>query len=54
MGWLLILFFVVPAIIFRRYTALKGFSFTVMIFAAVSLAMYYPQHFHYLVRGKVK
>ncbi len=45
MGWVLMLFFVTLAIIFRRYPALKGFSFTVMIFAAVSLAMYYPQYF---------
>jgi len=44
-GWLLMLFFVSLAIMFRRYPALKGFSFTVMIFAAVSLAMYYPQYF---------
>jgi bile acid:Na+ symporter, BASS family len=44
-GWLLMLFFVLLAIVFRRYPALKGFSFTVMIFAAVSLAMYYPQYF---------
>ena len=45
MGWVLMLFFVTLAIIFRRYPTLKGFSFTVMIFAAVSLAMYYPQYF---------
>ncbi|MEP7280018.1 MAG: bile acid:sodium symporter family protein [Bacteroidota bacterium] len=44
-GWLLMLFFVLLAFNFRRYPALKGFSFTVTIFAAVSLAMYYPQYF---------
>ncbi|HMC87098.1 MAG TPA: bile acid:sodium symporter family protein [Chitinophagaceae bacterium] len=44
-GWLLMLFFVCLAIAFRRFPALKGFTFTVMIFAAVSLAMYYPQYF---------
>src|SRR5450432_4613014 len=44
-GWLLMLFFVCLAIAFRRFPALKGFAFTVMIFAAVSLAMYYPQYF---------
>ena len=33
------------AIAFRGNTLLKGFSFTVMIFAVVSLAMYYPQYF---------
>jgi bile acid:Na+ symporter, BASS family len=44
-GWMLMLFFVSMAILFRSYPKLKGFSFTVMIFAAVSLAMYYPQYF---------
>ncbi|WP_431209851.1 bile acid:sodium symporter family protein [Puia sp. P3] len=38
-------FFVVVALLFRRSKLLKGFSFTVIIFAAVSLAMYYPQYF---------
>ncbi len=44
-GWMLMLFFVSLAIFFRQTAALKGFSFTVMIFAAVSLAMYYPNYF---------
>ena len=44
-GWLLMLFFVSLAITFRYFPALKGFSFTLIIFAAVSLAMYYPQYF---------
>ncbi len=44
-GWLLMLFFINIAIIFRGITKLKGFSFTTMIFGAVSLAMYYPQYF---------
>jgi len=44
-GWLLMAFFVLIAIGFRQYEMLKGYSFTVMIFAAVSLAMYYPQYF---------
>lgn len=44
-GWLLMLFFTALALAFRSYPALKGFSFTVMILAAVSLAMYYPQYF---------
>ncbi len=44
-GWLLMLFFVSLAITFRSFPALKGFSFTITIFAAVSLAMYYPQYF---------
>lgn len=44
-GWFLMLFFVSLSLWFRTYATLKGFSFTVMIFAAVSLAMYYPQYF---------
>lgn len=44
-GWLLMLFFVMLAMGFRQYELLKGYSFTVMIFAAVSLSMYYPQYF---------
>ncbi|MFT3935141.1 MAG: bile acid:sodium symporter family protein [Chitinophagaceae bacterium] len=45
MGWLLMAFFLALALIFRRIPALKGFSFTIAIFAAVSVAMYYPQYF---------
>jgi BASS family bile acid:Na+ symporter len=44
-GWLLMLFFAALALAFRRFPPLKGFSFMVMICAAVSLAMYYPQYF---------
>jgi BASS family bile acid:Na+ symporter len=44
-GWWLMLFFAALALAFRRHRALKGFSFMVMICAAVSLAMYYPQYF---------
>lgn len=33
------------AAIFRRHQQLKGFAYSIMIFAAVSLAMYYPQNF---------
>jgi BASS family bile acid:Na+ symporter len=44
-GWLLMLFFFVLAVVFRMIPKLKGFAFTVMIFAAVSVAMYYPQYF---------
>lgn len=47
-GWLIMAFFVMIAIAFRRYELLKGYSFTVMIFAAVSLAMYYPHYFIYV------
>ncbi len=44
-GWLLMLFFVSLAIAFRGHHLLRGFSYTVVILAAVSMAMYYPQHF---------
>lgn len=44
-GWILLLFFVSLAIAFRQYAALKGLSYTLVVMAVVSLAMYYPQHF---------
>ncbi len=44
-GWLLMAFFVSLAIAFRSSVVLRGFSFTIMIFAAVSIAMYYPEYF---------
>lgn len=44
-GWTLMLFFVALAFTFRRDTKLQGFTFTIMIFAAVSVAMFYPQYF---------
>jgi BASS family bile acid:Na+ symporter len=44
-GWLLMLFFLMIALGFRQYELLKGYSFTIMIFAAVSLSMYYPHYF---------
>lgn len=44
-GWLLMLFFVCLGIAFRGNQFLKGLSFTVIILAAVSLAMYYPAYF---------
>jgi len=44
-GWLLMLFCVCLAIAFRGNKILKGLSFTALIMASVSLAMYYPQHF---------
>lgn len=47
-GWILMAFFASIAIAFRFYPLLKGYSFTVLIFAAVSLAMYYPQYFIYV------
>ncbi len=47
-GWLLMGFFVSVAVAFRSFELLKGYSFTISIFAAVSLAMYYPQYFVYV------
>src|SRR3954453_11257464 len=44
-GWLLMLFFLSVAAAFRGHKFLKGFSYTVLIFAAVSLSMYYPNYF---------
>lgn len=44
-GWFLMLFFVSLAIAVRGNRLLKGLSFTVMIFAAVSLALYHPVYF---------
>ncbi|HEY0651950.1 MAG TPA: bile acid:sodium symporter family protein [Chryseosolibacter sp.] len=44
-GWLLILLFLAIALRFREHEILKGYSFTVMIFAAVSAAMYFPHYF---------
>ena len=44
-GGVLVLGFICLAIAFRGYELLKGYSYTVTILAAVSLAMYYPQYF---------
>ncbi|MGZ3756641.1 MAG: bile acid:sodium symporter family protein [Mucilaginibacter sp.] len=44
-GWLLMSFFLSLTLIFRNTKKFKGFSFTTMIFAAVSMAMYYPHYF---------
>ena len=44
-GWLLAFFFFSLAIGFRSSQVLKGFTFTVIILAVVSLAMYYPYYF---------
>jgi len=44
-GWSLTLFFVSLAIAFRGNVLLKGLSFTVIIFAAVTLAMFHPDYF---------
>lgn len=44
-GWLLMLFFICLAIAFRSKKLLKGLSFTLVIFAAVTLALYHPEYF---------
>lgn len=44
-GILLMAFFLLVALGFRGYEILKGYSFTIMIFAAVAVSMYYPQYF---------
>lgn len=44
-GPLFIVFFIALAIGFRGYDSLKGFAYTVTIFAAVTTALYYPGYF---------
>ncbi len=44
-GWLLTGFFVSMAIAFRGFELLKGYSYTITILAAASMAMYYPSYF---------
>jgi BASS family bile acid:Na+ symporter len=44
-GPFLIATFVILAIAFRGFVTLKGFSYTLIIFAAVTTALYYPQYF---------
>jgi bile acid:Na+ symporter, BASS family len=44
-GPYLIAFFIFLSIAVRAYPSLKGFSFTLHIFAAVTTALYYPQYF---------
>ena len=44
-GWLLSLFFISLSVAFRENAALRGLSFTVIIFAAVTLAMFHPEYF---------
>ena len=44
-GLLLVTFFAFLAMAFRGNEVLKGYSFTIMIFAAVSAAMYFPNYF---------
>ncbi|WP_268225772.1 bile acid:sodium symporter family protein [Sinomicrobium oceani] len=44
-GPLLTIFFILLSISFYGYMQLRSYVYTVMIFAAVSLAMYYPEYF---------
>ncbi|OOQ58344.1 bile acid:sodium symporter [Mucilaginibacter pedocola] len=44
-GPLFIAAFILTSIAFRGFEALKGFSYTLIIFAAVTTALYYPQYF---------
>jgi BASS family bile acid:Na+ symporter len=44
-GWLLTGFFLSLAFAFQHSSLLKGFTYTLVIFAVVSLAMYYPEYF---------
>ncbi len=44
-GPFLVLFFLFLALAFRGHSFLKGFSYTILIFAAVTLALYYPAYF---------
>jgi len=44
-GLLFTLFFLCLAIGFRAFEPLRGFSFTVIIFASVTVAMFYPAYF---------
>ncbi|MCL6266963.1 bile acid:sodium symporter family protein [Flagellimonas myxillae] len=41
----LVFFFLLLAMALRGHSFLKGFSYTILIFAAVTLAMYYPTYF---------
>ena len=41
----LVFFFLLLALALRGHPAFKGFSFTVLIFAAVTVAMFYPAYF---------
>jgi BASS family bile acid:Na+ symporter len=44
-GWLLMGVFASTAIAFRYFELLKGYSYTITILAAASMAMYYPSYF---------
>jgi len=52
-GWMLMAFFAFVALAFRYFERLKGYAFTIAIFAAVSVAMYYPQYFVFVADFKL-
>lgn len=53
-GLLLVGFFLFLALGFRGNKALRGLSFTILVFAAVSVSMYFPQPFIQLGSFKMK
>ncbi|WP_208419878.1 bile acid:sodium symporter family protein [Paraflavitalea devenefica] len=44
-GPLLIAFFIMLSVAFRGFALLKGFAYTAIIFAAVTMALFYPTYF---------
>ncbi|WP_460942970.1 bile acid:sodium symporter family protein [Spirosoma daeguense] len=44
-GLAIIAFFLALAFTFRQHEPLKGFTYTIMVFAAVTAALFYPQYF---------
>jgi BASS family bile acid:Na+ symporter len=45
MGPPLVFFFILLALAVRGHDSFKGFSFTILIFAAVTISMFYPSYF---------
>lgn len=45
MGSLVVLFFLSTSLTFRGFSYLKGYAYSLLIFAMVSLALFYPQYF---------
>ncbi|HEY9047734.1 MAG TPA: bile acid:sodium symporter family protein [Ohtaekwangia sp.] len=44
-GWLFIASFIAMAIAFQGYTFLRGYTYTMMVLAAVTAALYFPEYF---------
>jgi BASS family bile acid:Na+ symporter len=53
-GWLLMLSLLSVAFLFRLSTGLRGLSFSILILAMVSMAMYFPQYFVQIGNFKLK